>query len=39
VSGEIRDGQTIRIDADPNGAGLIFQVEARPVNLPEAVTV
>jgi ATP-dependent Clp protease ATP-binding subunit ClpB len=35
VSGEIQDGQTIRIDADPKGSGLVWQVEtpaARAVN-------
>jgi ATP-dependent Clp protease ATP-binding subunit ClpB len=31
VSGEIRDGQTVKIDADPNGSGLRFELESRPV--------
>jgi ATP-dependent Clp protease ATP-binding subunit ClpB len=39
VSGEIRDGQTILIDADPNGSGLTFRVEARPVQERDAVNV
>jgi ATP-dependent Clp protease ATP-binding subunit ClpB len=39
VSGEVRDGQAIRIDADPNGQSLVFQVESRPVEQPDAVTV
>jgi ATP-dependent Clp protease ATP-binding subunit ClpB len=37
VSGDVRDGQTIRIDADPSGSGLSFRVESRPVNQPDAV--
>jgi len=28
VGGEIREGQTVWIDADPNGSGLAFRVEA-----------
>ncbi len=28
VGGEVRDGQSIRIDADPSGPGLAFRVEA-----------
>ncbi len=39
VSGDVRDGQIIRIDADPNGSRLIFQVESRPVNQQDAVSV
>lgn len=27
VGGEIRDGETVRIDANPDGPGLLFQVE------------
>jgi ATP-dependent Clp protease ATP-binding subunit ClpB len=27
VSGEIREGQTIRVDADPKGPGLVFRAE------------
>jgi ATP-dependent Clp protease ATP-binding subunit ClpB len=38
VSGEVRDGKTIRIDADPSGSGLVFNVESRPAETPEAVT-
>jgi ATP-dependent Clp protease ATP-binding subunit ClpB len=37
VSGEVRDGQTIRIDADPSGSGLVFSLESRPVEQPDAV--
>jgi ATP-dependent Clp protease ATP-binding subunit ClpB len=28
VAGEIRDGQTILMDTDPNGSGLSFHIEA-----------
>jgi ATP-dependent Clp protease ATP-binding subunit ClpB len=28
VSGEVRDGQTVRIDADPKGGGLVWEVES-----------
>ena len=37
VGGEIRDGQTIWIDADPAGSGLTFRVEARQQAETEAV--
>ncbi len=36
VGGEIREGQTVWIDADPNGTGLSFRTKA---NQPEAVGV
>jgi ATP-dependent Clp protease ATP-binding subunit ClpB len=37
VGGEIRDGQTVRIDADPDGPGLRFQVEASKAAEPAPV--
>jgi ATP-dependent Clp protease ATP-binding subunit ClpB len=39
VSGEIHDGQTIQVDAAPEGPGLKFELQRRPVNQPDAVTV
>jgi ATP-dependent Clp protease ATP-binding subunit ClpB len=39
VSGEVRDGQTVRVDADPNGSGFVWKVESRPVGQPDAVAV
>jgi ATP-dependent Clp protease ATP-binding subunit ClpB len=37
VSGDIREGQAIRVDADPSGSGLTFELELRPANQPDAV--
>jgi ATP-dependent Clp protease ATP-binding subunit ClpB len=37
VAGEIRDGQTVSVDADPNGSGLLFRVEAGKTAEPAAV--
>jgi ATP-dependent Clp protease ATP-binding subunit ClpB len=37
VGGEIRDGQTIRIDADPRTSSLSFAMESQP--LPDAAAV
>ena len=37
VSGEVRDGSSVRIDADPTGSGLIFEVETKPVEEPATV--
>jgi ATP-dependent Clp protease ATP-binding subunit ClpB len=34
VAGEVRDGQAIRIDADPKGSGLVFELQAKPVEEP-----
>jgi ATP-dependent Clp protease ATP-binding subunit ClpB len=28
LAGDVRDGQTLRIDIDPSGSGLKFQAEA-----------
>jgi ATP-dependent Clp protease ATP-binding subunit ClpB len=37
VSGEVRDGSILRIDADPNGSGLVFDVQSKPVKEPATV--
>jgi ATP-dependent Clp protease ATP-binding subunit ClpB len=37
VGGEIRDGQVIRIDADPSSSGLNFAVESHPMVGSQAV--
>src|SRR5947199_8325996 len=29
IGGDIRDGQTVVVDIDPNGSGLLFKTEAR----------
>ena len=39
VSGEIHDGQTIQVDSVPEGSGLKFELQPRPVNQQDAVTV
>ncbi|HZS56875.1 MAG TPA: ATP-dependent chaperone ClpB [Bryobacteraceae bacterium] len=39
VGGEIHDGQTIRIDADPKSSSLNFAVESHPANRPDEVSV
>ncbi len=37
VAGEVRDGQTVWIDADPAGAGLVFRVERNKAAEPSSV--
>jgi ATP-dependent Clp protease ATP-binding subunit ClpB len=37
VAGEIRNGQTIQIDADPKGSGLVFDLVAEPAQEPVTV--
>jgi ATP-dependent Clp protease ATP-binding subunit ClpB len=38
VSGEVRGGQTVRVDADSNGSGFVWNLESRPVEHPDAVS-
>jgi hypothetical protein len=37
VAGEIRNGQTIQIDADPKGSGLVFDLVAEPEQEPVTI--
>jgi ATP-dependent Clp protease ATP-binding subunit ClpB len=39
VAGEVRDGQTVRIDTDPHEVHLVFEIESQAVNQPDPVAV